>query len=69
MHGAAVAVEQEARQVAVSTTGSRMITSPTARPTLSFAQATAITRAVPAKSGMSNATSAVPSGLTVTMPE
>ena len=40
--------------VAVSTTGSRMITSPTARPTLSLDQATAITRAVPAKSGMSN---------------
>ena len=55
--------------VAVSTTGSRMMTSPAARPTLSFDQATAITRAVPAKSGMSNATSAVPSGLTVTMPE
>ena len=55
--------------VAVSTTGSRMVTSPTARPTMLLLQATAMTRAVPAKSGISNRTSALPSGLTVTMPE
>ena len=47
-------VSRKRGSVAVSTTGSRMITSPTAWPTLSFDQATAITRAVPAKSGMSN---------------
>ena len=43
--------------------------SPPAWPTLSFDQATAITRTVPEKAGTSKATSAVPSGLTVTMPE
>ena len=56
-------------KVAVSTTGSRTVTSPTALPTLSLLQATAITRTVPAKAGMSNSTSAVPSRLTVTSPE
>ena len=55
--------------VAVTTTWSRMVTSDVARPTLSRDHATAITRAVPAKSGMSNTISAVPSGLTVTTPE
>ena len=55
--------------VAVTTTGSRAITSPEACPTLSWLQATAMTRTVPVKSGISNATSAVPSRPTVTRPE
>jgi hypothetical protein len=55
--------------VAVSTTGSRTVTSPDARPSLSRDHATAITRTVPANSGMSNATSALPSAPTRTMPE
>ena len=58
-------VSRKRGSVAVSTTGSRTVTSPMARPTLSLLQATAITRTVPAKAGMSNATSAVPSGSTV----
>ena len=62
-------VSRKRGKVAVSTTGSRTITSPEARPTLSLLQATAITRTVPANAGISNVTSAVPSGLTVTMPE
>ncbi len=62
-------VSRKRGSVAVSTTGSRTVTSPLARPTLSLLQATAITRTVPANAGMSKATSAVPSGLTVTMPE
>ena len=53
----------------MSTTASRTITSPEAWPTLSFDHATAITRTVPANAGMSNDTSAVPSGFTVTTPE
>jgi hypothetical protein len=56
-------------KVAVSTTGSLMTTSVLARPSLVAVQATAITRAVPANSGMSNETSALPSAATVTMPE
>ena len=56
-------------RVAVTTTGSRTMTSPEAWPTLSSVHATAITRTVPAKAGMSKVTSAVPSGPTVTMPE
>ena len=55
--------------VAVTTTGSRTMTSPTALPTLSFDQATAITRTVPANSGISKAISAVPSRLIVISPE
>ena len=62
-------VSRKRGKVAVSTTGSRTITSPEAWPTLSFDQATAITRTVPAKAGMSNCTSAVPSDRTFTMPE
>ncbi len=54
-------VSRKRGSVAVSTTGSRTITSPWRVPTLSFDQATAITRTVPAKAGMSKATSAVPS--------
>ena len=60
-HGAVVAIEQEARQVAVSTTGSRTVTSVVARPSLVAVHATAITRAVPANSGISKLISAVPS--------
>ena len=56
-------------KVAVSTTGSRTVTSVVARPSLVELHATAITRAVPANSGMSKLISAVPSGPTVTMPE
>jgi len=55
--------------VAVSTTGSRTVTSVVARPTLVAVQATAMIRAVPANSGMSKPISALPSGPTVTMPE
>ena len=55
--------------VAVSTTGSRTTTSVDALPTLSLLQATAITRTVPAKAGISNETCALPSGPTVTIPE
>ena len=55
--------------VAVSTTGSRTVTSMVARPSLVAVHATAITRAVPANSGMSKLISAVPSAPTVTMPE
>ena len=56
-------------KVAVSTTGSRTVTSVVARPSLVAVHATAITRAVPANSGMSKLISAVPSAPTVTMPE
>ena len=56
-------------KVAVSTTGSRTITSVVARPSLVAVQATAITRAVPANSGMSNSICALPSAATVTIPE
>ena len=62
-------VSRKRGRVAVSTTGSRTVTSPEAWPTLSFDQATAITRTVPANAGMSNRTSAVPSDFTLTMPE
>ncbi len=55
--------------VAVTTTGSRTTTSAEVWPTLSLLQATAITRAVPTKPGMSKLTSVVPSAPTVTMPE
>ena len=55
-------------RVAVSTTGSRTVTSIVARPSLVEVHATAITRAVPANSGMSKLISAVPSAPTVTMP-
>ena len=48
-------------KVAVSTTGSRTVTSVVARPSLVAVHATAITRAVPANSGMSKLISAVPS--------
>ena len=61
-------VSRKRGKVAVSTTGSRTITSPEARPTLSLLQATAMTRTVPAKAGISNATSAWPER-TSTMPE
>ena len=61
-------VSRKRGKVAVSTTGSRTVTSPEARPTLSLLQATAMTRTVPAKAGMSNATSACPER-TSTMPE
>ena len=47
--------------VAVSTTGSRTVTSVVARPTFVELHATAITRAVPANSGMSKLISAEPS--------
>ena len=62
-------VSRKRGRVAVSTTGSRTITSDVARPSLVALQATAMTRAVPAKSGISKLTSAVPSAPTVTMPE
>ena len=62
-------VSRKRGSVAVTTTGSRTITSSEAWPTLSLLQATAITRTVPAKAGMSKLVSAVPSGPTVTMPE
>src|SRR6516225_4004126 len=51
-------------RVAVRTTGSRTVTSPEVWPTLSFDHATAMTRTVPANSGMSKPTSAVPSAAT-----
>ena len=51
-------VRMKRGSVAVSTTGSRTTTSPVALPTLSLLQATAITRTVPAKAGISNATCA-----------
>ena len=54
--------ERKRGSVPASTTGSRTITSALALPTRSFVQATAITRAVPLKAGMSKSTSAVPSG-------
>ena len=47
--------------VAVSTTGSRTVTSVVARPSLVAVHATAMTRAVPANSGMSKLISAEPS--------
>jgi hypothetical protein len=56
-------------RVPATTTGSRMITSAPALPTRSFVQATAITRAVPLKAGMSKVTFAVPSASTFTTPE
>ena len=62
-------VSRKRGSVAVTTTGSRTITSSVACPTLSLLQATAITLTVPAKAGMSKLVSAVPSGPTVTMPE
>ena len=52
-----------------TTTGSRTITSSEAWPTLVLLQATAITRMVPLKAGMSKSTEAVPSSATLTMPE
>jgi hypothetical protein len=55
--------------VAVSTTGIAHDDVAVARPSLSLVQATAITRAVPANSGMSKLISAEPSAPTVTMPE
>ena len=55
--------------VPVTTTGSRTITSALALPTRVALHATAMTRTVPLKAGMSNATSAVPSGPTLTTPE
>ncbi len=55
--------------VVVSTTGSRTVTSVVARPSFVAVHATAITRAVPANSGMSKLISAVPSLPTVTIPE
>ena len=54
--------ERKRGSVPASTTGSRTITSALALPTRSFVQATAITRTVPLKAGMSKATLAVPSG-------
>ena len=62
-------VKRKRGSVAVTTTGSRTTTSPEACPVLSLLQATAMTRTVPEKAGMSKLTSAVPSGPTVTMPE
>ena len=56
-------------KVVVSTTGSRITTSETALPTFVALQATAMTRAVPANSGMAKGISADPSAPTVTMPE
>ena len=53
-HRALVAIEQEARRVAVSTTGSRTVTSIVARPSFVEFHATAITRAVPANSEYRN---------------
>ena len=53
--------------VAVSTTGSRTITSTVARPSFVAVQAIAMTRAVPANSGISKLTSAEPSAATVTI--
>lgn len=61
-------VRRKRGKVAVSTTGSRTVTSPDARPTLSRLQATAMTRTVPAKAGISNVTSACPER-TSTIPE
>ncbi len=55
--------------VEVITTGSRTTTSLEPWPTRFSLQATAMTRTVPVKAGISNSTSAVPSGPTVTMPE
>jgi uncharacterized protein YfaS (alpha-2-macroglobulin family) len=60
-------VSRKRGRVAVSTTGSRTMTSPEARPTLSLLQATSMTRTVPANAGISNATSACPER-TSTMP-
>ena len=54
---------------AATTTGSRSTTSASALPVRPFDQATAATRTVPLKAGMSNATVAVPSAATGTMPE
>ena len=48
-------------RLAVSTIGSRTITSPLAWPTASLVQATAITRTVPLNCGMSKSTVALPS--------
>jgi hypothetical protein len=62
-------VSRNRGKVAVRTTGSRTITSPAAWPILSLLQATDMTRTVPANAGMSNDTSALPSGPTVTTPE
>ena len=62
-------VNRKRGRVAVSTTGSRTVTSTVARPSLVALQAIAMTRAVPANSGMSKLISAVPSAATVTMPE
>ena len=52
-----------------TTTGSRAITSFDAWPTFVPLQATAMTRMVPLKAGISKSTEAVPSAATRTMPE
>ena len=52
-----------------TTTGSRAITSLEMWPTLVLVQATAMTRMVPLKAGMSKSTDAVPSSATLTIPE
>ena len=57
-------INRKRGSVAVTTTGSRTTTSAEAWPTLSLLQATAITRTVPTKAGMSKLTSAVPSAPT-----
>ena len=55
--------------MAVTTTGSRTMTSAEALPTLPAAHATAITLTVPLKAGISNVASALPSGPTFRIPE
>ncbi len=62
-------VSRKRGSVALSTTGSRMITSAWACPTRSPLQAVTMTRPVPLKAGIGKVTLAAPSGPTVTTPE